>query len=105
MTEGKFSFPILHAVRNGAQDPLSSGNSLLADAQGRELLSILRQRTKEKSVKEHAVKIMREKGSFDYTRQTLLRVEGEARREIQRLGGNAKLERILDTLSTVYKDA
>jgi geranylgeranyl diphosphate synthase type 3 len=62
----------------------------------------LRSRTSEKEVKEYAIEIMEKSGSFAYTAQFLRRTEQQVREEIQRLGGNAKLERIIDQLSEDY---
>jgi len=50
----------------------------------------------------YAVKIIREAGSMDYTVDFLRKVEAQARAEIERLGGNAVVSKILDTLAEVY---
>lgn len=52
-TEGKFSFPIIHAVRNDPAD--------------RRILNILKQRTEDMDIKRHAVDYMDSIGSFRYT--------------------------------------
>lgn len=52
LTEGKFSFPIIHAIR--------------ADPANKELLNILKQRTSDDSLKKYAVDYMRRKNSFAY---------------------------------------
>lgn len=57
LTEGKFSFPVIHAIR---QDP---GNL--------QLINILKQRTGDEEVKRYAVKYMEGTGSFEYTRNVL----------------------------------
>lgn len=57
LTEGKFSFPIIHSIR-------SSPSNL-------QLLNILRMKTTDDEVKRYAVKYMEGTGSFKYTRQVL----------------------------------
>jgi geranylgeranyl diphosphate synthase, type III len=37
--------------------------------------------------------------SFEYTRGVLGKLDAQAREEVRRLGGNTKLERILDSLA------
>ncbi|EMC99221.1 hypothetical protein BAUCODRAFT_64741, partial [Baudoinia panamericana UAMH 10762] len=57
LTEGKFSFPIIHAIRS---DP----SNLV-------LINILKQKTKDDEVKKFAVQYMEKTGSFAYTRRVL----------------------------------
>ncbi|KAI5370153.1 Putative polyprenyl synthetase, isoprenoid synthase domain superfamily [Septoria linicola] len=57
LTEGKFSFPIIHAIRS---DP----NNLV-------LINILKQKTNDEEVKRYAVQYMENCGSFSYTRRVL----------------------------------
>ena len=64
LTEGKFSFPIIHSIRT---DP---GNH--------QLINILRQRTKDEEVKLYAVNYMKTTGSFVYTRQVVRDLHGTA---------------------------
>ncbi|KAF2396802.1 terpenoid synthase [Trichodelitschia bisporula] len=64
LTEGKFSFPILHAIR--------------ADASDLTLLNILRQRTMDEDVKRYAIAFMERMGSFEYTRRVLEVLETKA---------------------------
>ncbi|KAG6358751.1 hypothetical protein INS49_012270 [Diaporthe citri] len=66
LTEGKFSFPVIHAVR--------------ADPSDLRLLNILRQRTADDEVKRYAVAHMEAAGSFDYTRAVLDVLVARARR-------------------------
>ncbi|XP_039313189.1 geranylgeranyl pyrophosphate synthase isoform X1 [Solenopsis invicta] len=84
LTEGKFSFPIIHALTNNPDD--------------RQIIHILRQRTKDIEVKRHCVKLLEKFGSFKYTRNVLEELDSTARAEIERLGGNPLLVRILDEL-------
>lgn len=53
LTEGKFSFPIIHSIRS--------------DPSNHQLINILKQRTKDDEVKRYAVSYMESTGSFDYT--------------------------------------
>ncbi|CAI2190167.1 18154_t:CDS:2 [Funneliformis geosporum] len=86
LTEGKFSFPIIHSINN--------------DPNNRKLINILKQHTKSIELKQFAVKMMEDSGSFDYTKHYLSKTEKKARDEVQRLGGNPMLEQIMDFLST-----
>ena len=84
LTEGKFSFPVIHAIRSRPDD--------------KQIINILRQRTKDIDVKRYCVSLLEKFGSLDYTRQTMLQLDQEARKEIEKLGGNPILERVLDEL-------
>ena len=65
LTEGKFSFPVIHAIRT--------------DPSNLELLNILKQKTRDDQVKRYAIRYMDEKtGSFAYTRKVLRGLEGKA---------------------------
>lgn len=57
LTEGKFSFPVIHAVR--------------ADPGSLVLLNILRQKTQDEDVKKYAIDYMERLGSFKYTRDVV----------------------------------
>ncbi|CRK44714.1 hypothetical protein BN1723_016385, partial [Verticillium longisporum] len=57
LTEGKFSFPVIHSIRT---DP---GNL--------QLINILGQKTSDVEVKRYAVSFMERTGSFEYTRQVI----------------------------------
>lgn len=60
---------------------------------------MLRQRPTDDSIKLYAVEYMRTKTrSFAYTRNVLVRLQQQARGEIERLGGNAALLVILEAL-------
>lgn len=73
LTEGKFSFPIIHAVQNEKQD--------------RQVLHILRQRTHDNEVKKYCISLLEKLGSFEYTRTTLEALDKEARAEVIYAGG------------------
>ena len=57
LTEGKFSFPIIHSIRSNPQN--------------RQLINILKQKTTNDEVKKYAVKYMESTGSFEYCRAIL----------------------------------
>lgn len=87
LTEGKFSFPIIHSIRSDLND--------------RRLLNILKQRPTSIEVKKYAVKYMEETGSFVYTLKVLKEVEADIRKELARLGGNDEVEKIMGVLSKI----
>ncbi|SGY33382.1 BQ5605_C002g01490 [Microbotryum silenes-dioicae] len=85
LSEGKFSFPIVHAIRS--------------DTSNRQLLNILRERPSSPSPKAYAVHYMMDRTkSFAYTRQVLSSLMTQAREEVHRLGGNQFVDTILDQL-------
>ncbi|CAK1598494.1 unnamed protein product [Parnassius mnemosyne] len=90
LTEGKFSFPIVHAIRNQNAD--------------NQVLHILRQRTRDVEVKRYCVSLLERLGSFQYTRDALHALDSEARAEVARLGGNPLLESLLDELLSWRRD-
>ncbi|KPJ02936.1 PREDICTED: geranylgeranyl pyrophosphate synthase [Papilio xuthus] len=90
LTEGKFSFPIVHAIRTQHAD--------------NQVLHILRQRTRDVEVKRYCVSLLERLGSFQYTRDALQALDAEARAEVARLGGNPLLEALLDELLSWRRD-
>ncbi|XP_014229716.1 geranylgeranyl pyrophosphate synthase [Trichogramma pretiosum] len=86
LSEGKFSFPIIHAIQTHADDG--------------QVLNILRQRTKNIEVKRYCVTLLDKFGSFAYTRKVLSDLDKQAREEVSRLGGNPYLINVLDDLLT-----
>ncbi|KAI7896688.1 geranylgeranyl pyrophosphate synthase [Mucor mucedo] len=85
LTEGKFSFPIIHSIR--------------MDPSNRQLLNILKQRSQSVELKQFALQLLAKTDTFNYCRQFLEVLETEARQEISALGGNRMLEKIMDVLS------
>ena len=57
LTEGKFSFPVIHSIRSNPQN--------------RQLINILKQKTTDDEVKKYAVKYMESTGSFEYCKLVL----------------------------------
>ncbi|TDL22985.1 terpenoid synthase [Rickenella mellea] len=86
LTEGKFSFPVVHAIR--------------ADTTNRQVLNVLQKRPSTPTLKRHTIEYLaRHTKSFAYTLAVLRTLEAQTRAEIARLGGNEKLEAIVDLLS------
>jgi len=84
LTEGKFSFPIIHAIQNEKQD--------------HQVLHILRQRTRDVEVKRYCISLLEKLGSFKYTQQTLEDLDKIARKEVEKLGPNPIMENLLNDL-------
>ncbi|KAG6887578.1 hypothetical protein C0995_014276 [Termitomyces sp. Mi166 len=85
LTEGKFSFPVVHSIH--------------ADKTNRQVLNVLQKRPTSPTLKNHTIEYMRtHTKSFEYTLAVLETLEAQTREEIRRLGGNAKLEGIMDFL-------
>ncbi|KAF8317654.1 terpenoid synthase [Clavulina sp. PMI_390] len=86
LTEGKFSFPIVHSVR--------------ADTSNRQVLNVLQKRPTTPTTKRYIIGYMRDStGSFEYTRSVLRTLEAQALEEISKLGGNERLEKIVKMFS------
>ncbi|KAJ1858134.1 hypothetical protein GGH12_001716 [Coemansia sp. RSA 1822] len=85
LTEGKFSFVIVHAITCGED--------------GAQLMSILRQKTGDENVKKYAVSLMDNAKSFEYTKVYLARLEVQILTKIKEHGGNALLEGLMARLS------
>ncbi|CAH1375960.1 unnamed protein product [Tenebrio molitor] len=81
VTEGKFSFPIVHAIQSQPDDD--------------EVLNILKQRTTDIEIKKRFVSLLEKFGSFRYTRKTLEKLRDEAVEEMNKFGGNSRIEDIL----------
>ncbi|KAJ7450209.1 isoprenoid synthase domain-containing protein [Mycena latifolia] len=85
LSEGKFSFPIIHAMR--------------ADPENHEILDVLQKRPATPTLKIRTIEYLREHTkSFEYTVSVLDKIEAQVRAEVARLGGNAALEKIVDAL-------
>lgn len=85
LTEGKFSFPIIHCVRNSGQN----------DSR---LLSILKQRTEDVDLKKYAQRLMKEAGSLKYTRDKCIELKATILSQIELLGGNPPLQKLIEML-------
>ena len=84
LTEGKFSFPIIHAIQTFPRDS--------------RLMNILRQRTNDVDVKRYAIQLLEDAGSFEYTREQMKLLDNKIRQEIEKLNGNQLLKKLLDEL-------
>jgi len=85
LTEGKFSFPIVHSIR--------------ADTSNRQVLNVLQKRPTTPTTKRYVVSYMDQRTrSFAYTRAVMRTLDRQARDEIARFGGNKILEEILGAL-------
>jgi len=82
---GKFSFPIIHCVRNSKED----------DSR---LISILKQRTEDIDLKKYAQSLMRNAGSLKYTRDKCIELKETILSQIEDLGGNAPLTNLINIL-------
>ncbi|CAN8103574.1 unnamed protein product [Discula destructiva] len=76
LTEGKFSFPIIHSISSNPANP--------------SLLSILRQRTEDEDVKRYAIQYIKSTGSFEYTEQKIAALMEEAKEAAKVVGCDAR---------------
>ena len=89
LTEGKFSFPILHSIRSNPQNL--------------QLINILKQKTTDETVKKYAVNYMEKTGSFAYCKDTLRQLIEKAMIMVQTVDDGAgeagAVKMILNTLA------
>lgn len=87
LTEGKFSFPVVHALNES-----SSCNN--------ELLQILKMHTDDRNMKDHAVLYMQSvTHSFDYTRAALRKLQQQAQMTIKSIQPeNELIDRVMTAL-------
>lgn len=65
------------------------------------LVDIIRERPKTPTLKKKAIGYMKDRSkSFEYTLEVLRTMQKLADAEVQRLGGNPRLEKLLDMLRT-----
>lgn len=84
LTEGKYNYPIIHAIRNFPGDS--------------KVQSILRQKTQDMELKKYCVSLLEASGSFEYSKMTMTELDERIRREISQLGGNASMMNLMDKL-------
>lgn len=84
LTEGKFSFPIIHSIRTDPDDT--------------RVLSILKKRTNDIDVKRYAQQILLEKKSLEYTREKCFNLKNEIIQQIEDLGANEPLLHLINKL-------
>ena len=87
LTEGKFSFPILHAIRS---DP----TNLV-------LLNILKQKPDNDDIKRYAVKYMESKGSFDYCKEVVSVLLERSKKEVEHIDAGEGKRGILKILGSL----
>lgn len=89
LTEGKFSFPIIHSIRTNPQN--------------RQLMNILKQKTTDDEVKKYAVKYMASTGSFEYCKVVLKELNEKAVGMIEAIdegsGLGIGIKKILDKMA------
>jgi len=90
LTEGKFSFPVIHCIRNSPGD--------------HRLSSILKQRTDDTDVKLYAQQIMVESGSLEYTKEKCAILKRGIMAEIEKLGGNPPLLKLVEALDVQIQE-
>lgn len=73
LTEGKFSFPVIHAIH--------------ADPSNRVIYNILKQKTTDEEVKRYAVRYLEEKGSFEYSKGVIVGLRAKAEGLIREVEG------------------
>ena len=88
LTEGKFSFPVIHSIRS--------------DPSNLQLINILKQKTNDLVMKQYAITIMERSGSFEYTREVVTTLIERARKTADEVdagrGQGAGIQKILDML-------
>jgi len=86
LTEGKFSFPVVHGVR--------------ADPSNRQILNVLQKRPTTPTLKKHVIGYLANTThSFTYTLSIMDTFREKVKRELERVGGNPKMEAIVELLS------
>jgi geranylgeranyl diphosphate synthase type 3 len=86
LTEGKFSFPVIHCIRTNTE------------GRGSRLQSILKQKTEDLDVKRYAQKLMRDSKSLQYTWEQCNNLYEEIVIIVKELGGNEPLMHLLQRL-------
>lgn len=90
LTEGKFSFPIIHSIRSNPAN--------------RQLINVLKQKPQDEDLKRYAVAYMESTNTFEYTRDFVSSLKVEALEMIgdlekQGLGENIAIRKILARMS------
>lgn len=90
LTEGKFSFPLIHAINCSKDD--------------NQVLSILRQRTEDNVLKKYCVDLLEERGTFTYTETVLIEMEEKILQLIDSSGGNPHLVAMINEFKQIYRN-
>nr|XP_032513022.1 geranylgeranyl pyrophosphate synthase-like [Danaus plexippus plexippus] len=83
ITEGKFTLPAIYAMKT---------------PEGPQVLSIIRQRTRDLELKKLCLSLLEKSGGMQYTRDLLMKIDKELRTELASFGGNPVLEEVLNRL-------
>jgi len=80
-------------------------HGILKDQQpeSNQIRTIVRQRTTEVDVKKYCVQLLRQTGSFDYAASTLRQLKIEIESQLDHLGGNALLQKLMNELAALYE--
>ncbi|KAI4459555.1 geranylgeranyl pyrophosphate synthase [Holotrichia oblita] len=87
LTEGKFSFPLIHAIKSQPND--------------HQIIQILRQRTTKPELKKHCLSLLTKYGSFKYTKQKMKQLHKEAVEEVAKFGENSEMDEVLNLMFTL----
>ncbi len=101
LTEGKFSLPIIHCIRSGDRWNVENGGERgksLSSSACSQLVSILKQRTEDVDVKRYAQRLLSDAGSLRYTREKCTELRKSIVSQIEELGGNEPLMKVIDML-------
>ena len=106
LTEGKFSLPIIHCIRSGDRWNVENGgrrgtsmvSSSSSSSVSAQLVSILKQRTEDVDVKRYAQRLLSDAGSLRYTREKCTELRKSIVAQIEELGGNEPLMKVIDML-------
>ncbi|VDK57317.1 unnamed protein product [Anisakis simplex] len=90
LSEGKFSFPIVIAIRRDDPDD--------------EILNILRRKTTDYEVKKYCISLLHERGAFSYTLKRLRKLYESILTDVKRLGGNKQIESFMEDLNGVLAE-
>jgi len=89
ITEGKFSFPIVH--------------SCLSDPNNKLLIDILAMNTEDVTIQKRAIDYIKSTGSFEYSVNYLRVLEKQLHDSLKVMGGNDVLSAVINKLADAYK--
>ncbi|CAF0989864.1 unnamed protein product [Adineta steineri] len=91
LTEGKYSFPIIHAIQHRPND--------------NRIQNILKQRTNNMNLKQEVVKLLHEFGSIKYTKDKCMKLADECYDLIKKLEDNIHFRIIMNHLTLIFDDS
>ena len=97
ISEGKFSFPIIHSIQTAKSDPTQQSD--------RQLMNILKLKTQDEELKAYAISLMKTTGSFEYTKEYVRELGSHAAKTIEGFeesgwGKNDTLKNLLEKITT-----